>query len=787
MLKLLKTTIRNSKRQPLSFSINIAGFAVGIACVFIITLWIQSQFGFDQFHKNYKNIYRIVEHGSINNEEVHEIYIPTLFGPGFTKAIPEITNYVRFYHAKNSVFKYGQHAFYENNGYFTDNSVFELFDFPLRSGGKTNVLVEPNSIVISESTASKYFGKADPIGEVFDVEGENYTVKAVFKDVPGNSHLQFDFLLSMSTLTRQNRYFEDWNSNRVYTYLLLSENADIAGIEKKMSGIISANTQLWDDLGLFYDLQPFSEIYFDYRYNNEKLKTGDIRNVYVFSFVVLAILLISCINFINLFEAQNTVRNKEVGINKILGAGRASLVFQFMSETFIHILIATVVASILVGLSLPVIGPSFGLDLKFDIHNAGIWLFFPGVILFIGIFAGLFPALYLSSFQPAAMLKVKQVPQARPWLVKNGLIILQFFISIVLLATTLAVSKQKEFLLHKNLGFNKEQVIYFPIKGKLQDRFPSFKEELLKIPGIKSVTAKSCLITTEDDGGPIWLTGMTYEQGPLAERCWVSYDYFKTLDIHVREGRSFSREFGRDNEEACLLNQKAADELGLAEPVGEEIFFNNERRVVVGVIEDALTKSLHHPVFPQIYLFKEGNWNQEAVTFIKYTGNISSVISSIEEKWKAINANEPFSYEFLDDTYRQIYLAETKLALLLKIFAGIAITLSCLGLSGVSLFVVQRRTKEIGIRKVNGARISEILAMLNKDFVKWVAIAFVIATPIAYYAMNKWLENFAYKTQLNWWIFALAGLLALGIALLTVSWQSWKAATRNPVEALRYE
>jgi putative ABC transport system permease protein len=337
------------------------------------------------------------------------------------------------------------------------------------------------------------------------------------------------------------------------------------------------------------------------------------------------------------------------------------------------------------------------------------------------------------------------------------------------------------------LGFNKDRVIYLPIKGKLQDRFPSFKEELLKIPEIKSVTAKSCLITTEDDGGPIWSTGMTYEQGPLAERCWVNYDYFETLDIHVTEGRSFSRGFGRDNEEACLLNQKAADELGLTDPVGKEIFFNNERRVVVGVIEDALTKSLHHTVFPQIYLFKDGNWNQEAVTFVKYTGDISSVIPSIEEKWEAINNNEPFSYEFLDDTYRQIYLAETKLALLLKIFAGIAITLSCLGLFGVSLFVVQRRTKEIGIRKVNGARISEILRMLNRDFVKWVAIAFVIACPIAYYAMHKWLENFAYKTELNWWIFALAGLLALGIALLTVSWQSWKAATRNPVEALRYE
>jgi len=786
MLKLLKTTIRNSKRQPLSFGINIAGFAVGIACVFIITLWIQSQFGFDRFHKNYQNIYRIVEHGSINNEEVNEIYIPTLFGPEFKKAIPEITNYVRFYHAKNSVFKYGQHAFYENNGYFTDNSVFELFDFPLRSGDKTSVLAEPNSIVISESMANKYFEKEDPVREVLDIEGEDYTVKAVFKDVPENSHLQFDFLLSLSTLIRQNSYFEDWNSNRVYTYLLLSDNADIAGLEEKMRRIISANTQLWDDLGLVYALQPFGEIYFDYRYNNEKLKTGDIRNVYVFSFVVLAILLISCINFINLFEAQNTVRNKEVGINKILGAGRASLMFQFMAETFIHIFIATVVASGLIILSLPVIGPSFGLDLKFDIHNTGIWLFFPVVILVTGIFAGLVPALYLSSFQPAAMLKVKG-QQTRPWLVKNGLIVLQFVISIVLLATTLVVSKQKEFLLHKKLGFNKEQVIYLPIKGKLQDHFPSFKDELLTMPGIKGVTAKSCLITTEDDGGPIWSTGMTYEQGPLAERCWVSYDYFKTLGILVREGRSFSREFGRDNEEACLLNQKAASELGLTDPVGKEIFFNNERRVVIGVVEDVLTKSLHHPVFPQIYLFKDGNWNQEAVTFIRYAGNISTVISSVEKQWKAINPGEPFSYRFLDSTYEQMYFAETKLALMLKIFAGIAIVLSCLGLSGVSLFVVQRRTKEIGIRKVNGARVAEVMAMLNKDFVRWVVIAFVIATPVAWYVMNKWLESFAYKTTLSWWIFALAGLLALGIALLTVSWQSWKAATRNPVEALRYE
>ncbi|QGY44668.1 FtsX-like permease family protein [Maribellus comscasis] len=787
MLNIFKLTIRISKRQPLSFSINIIGFAIGIACVFIITLWIQSQFGFDQFHKNYKNIYRIVEHGKINNEDVYEIYIPPLFGPEFTKAVPEIKNSVRFYHVNNSVFKYNQQAFYENNGYFTDNTIFELFDFPLLVGDQNSSLAAPNSIVISKSMSSKYFSNNNPIGKTIEIEGEGYTVTAVFKEIPENSHLQFDFLLSMTTLITQNKYFEDWNSNRVYTYLLLYQNAKIELIEKKMQNVISENTSLWDDLGLSYQLQPLSEIYLDHRYNNEKLKTSDRRNLYIFSFVVLAILLISCINFINLFEAQNTTRNKEVGINKILGAKRISLIFQFISETFIHIIIAAIIAIALIGLSLPIIDATFKLNLKFNLHNPMIWLCFTGTIVIIGLFAGLFPALYLSSLQPVMMLKGKLPQKVRPWFLKNGLIIIQFFISMVLLATTLFVSKQKEFLLSKKLGFNKEQIIYLPIKGILQKRFPSFKEELLKISKVKSVTAKSCLVTTEDDGGPVWSTGMTYEQGPLAERCWVSYDYFKTLDIKISGGRSFSKEFGRDNEDVCILNQKAIDEIGLKNPIGKEIFFNNERRVVVGVIEDVLTKSLHNTIFPQVYLFKEGNWNPEAVAFIKYTGNAAAVISSIKKEWQSINPDEPFSYEFLDNTYRQMYSTETRIALLFKIFTSIAMVLSCLGLFGVSLFVVQRRTKEIGIRKVNGAKIFGVMALLNKDFIKWIAIAFGFATPIAYYAMNKWLENFAYKTTLSWWIFAMAGVLALGIALLTVSWQSWRAATRNPVESLRYE
>ena len=781
-----KLAFRNIKKNKLSSFINIFGFAVGITSVVIIGLWIQQQRSFDKFNKNYKNLYRITIHDTHGKEEPM-VYVPTTFARAFYDELPEVTGYVSFFRHNESVFKKDDISFFESNGLYTDNTIFQLFDFPLINGQKEEALIRPFSIALNETMAHKYFGNENPVGEIIEIDKTNYTITAVFQNLPYNSHIQADYFLSVSSFSQIWNGYYDWNSNRVNAYILVDETANIENLNIKIKQVVSSHTTRWDELGYEIKLQPFKDVYLGYQYPaSDRFKFGDKRNLYIFMFVGIAILLISCLNYINLFKAQNLGRRKEIGISKIIGAQRKNIIGLFISETGIHIFLAIFISVLLIISLKPYINQLTEMSITLKTLISSTILYLIVAVLFICFLTGFLPAVSFSNLKPISVLS-KKLMNSKALNAKNGLVVFQFCISIVLIVCTLVALKQKNYLMNKNLGFDKEHVLFMPMPQDRNYDYQIFKEKLLHEPLVTNVSAKVGNPRDWYDGGNYWTTGGFFEENHNAERCWIDFDYIETMNINIINGRSFSKEYSSDGREAIILNQKAVDELGIKDPLGKEIFFNDERRIIIGVTENILTKSLKGEVYPQLYILRNGGWYSGSVIMVKVNGNVREAISSTEKSWKEYYKGYPFRYEFLDQLFGQFYEKEIKLSIMFKVFTLIAIILSALGILGLAFFDSQFRIKEIGIRKVNGARVFKVMAHLSQNYVKWVIIAYVLATPISWLIMNKWLENFAYKTNLSWWIFAVSGLVALGVALLTVSWQSWRAATRNPVEALRYE
>ncbi|MBN1822593.1 MAG: ABC transporter permease [Prolixibacteraceae bacterium] len=789
MIKIfLYQSFRNLKKNKVFAFINITGFALGIASVIVIGTWIHFQLSFDKFHSNYRNLARLTMHDYRGNKEEKIIYVPTAFGPGIKEAFPEIEEFARFAEFPQAVFKSGGNVFTESGGYYADNSVFKIFNFPLISGSPDETLTNPFEISLSREMAEKYFGDINPIGKAIDIEGNVFTVTSVFKDIPEESHLQFPFLLSMPTLQSTDQRFLNWDSMRLHTYLLFNIGTNIPDLEGKINTLISQNTKVYDELGIVTKLQLFSEIYLDNSFQQgTRIKSGDKRNIYIFTVVGIAILILSCFNYVNLFLTQKQDNDKGIAINKIVGATWHNIKSKFLIEMLIQVMLSVVIAGFILiifsSLITKYVDPDFSLVLK-RFSTLGISLL---TVFFICLAAGIILSVIITGYSSRFNFLERMGKTGQKAGIVNKLVAFQYFVSIVLLISTIVVIKQKAFLFNKNLGFDKEQVIYIPMNKDLIPKYSVFKDEILKYPEVKNVTSRVGNIDEWWDGGNYWTTGQTFNEGVGAERIRVEYDYFQTLNMKLAQGRFFSKEEKTDLYNSCILNKKAVEEIGMKDPLGKEIFFNDEKRIVVGVLDNVLTKSLHEEVYPEIYLLKQEERWYGTIILVKISGDVKSTLEKIAQTIKKYDSENPFNYRFLDDSYAALYAKEKKLASLFKLFTFIAMALSCLGILGLTYYSTRRRTKEIGVRKVNGARVSEILSILNKDYVKWVVIAFVTATPVAWFAMNKWLENFAYKTTLSWWIFALAGILALGIALLTVSFQSWKAATKNPVESLRYE
>jgi predicted permease len=792
MLKnFLKIAFRNLLKNKTYSFINIFGLSIGIMCSILILLWVNDEISYDMFNKNAKQIYRVIQYDN-NGKNSRS---PAQLAPALAASIPEIESYARIVKLPRLIFKRGTNNFYEDSGIIVDPSFFTMFDYPLLKGNPKTFLSEPGNIVITESLARKYFGNEDPLNKTIQLDGQNdVKVTGVLKEIPGQSHIQFKFVMPFSLWEiLSSSDVKNWGAFNYATYLKLKKNADAA--ENKMNQIAGSRIpqQLLTDWKKF-ELQPLSQCHLSADIKNEQFLGNftvaeDGKSVYMFSMIAFFILLLACINFMNLSTARSGMRTREIGLKKVVGSSRMQLILQFLGEFFLLSIIAFAFAIVFVHLLLPYFNIISGKQLVID-HSKNIIAYIL-IILSTTLLGGFYPAFYLSSFNPIRILKGQIHGSLKARNMRSLLVVFQFAISIILVAGTIIVFRQLQYIQNKNLGFQKENIIYTPIAGNTGSKYTALKNELLKNPYVSAVTAKDCLPTNLrrnlvdffwDEKAP--------GKNVLMELTGVDYKYFEALNIKFVAGRSFSEEYLTDAN-AFILNEEAVKQTGLKSPIGEKFATYNKSGIIVGVIKNTNFKSLHNTVNPQVYHLMNNVGAEAAYTgvmLIKIKGvNQTESLSSIETTWKSFIPDVPFEYHFLDQTYERLYSSEQRTRTIFNYFSFLAIMIACLGLYGLAAFTAEKRRKEIGIRKTLGADVKTIVSMFVNEFSILVLLANVIACPLAYYFLNGWLQDFAYRVDLTWWIFVLSGGVALIIALATVSFQAIKAATANPIEALRYE
>lgn len=798
----LKVAIRNIIKHKGFSTINIVGLAIGIACSIFIMIFVVHELSYDKFHEKADRIYRIAVRASVGDTKIRQTYSSSATFKKLLEDFPEIEKGVKFLNLGRTPVKLGETTFYESRFFAVDSTFFDVFTFPLIHGNPETALSDPNSMVVSENTALKYFGSTDVVGKILRADFSygagsiDFEITGVSKNVSANSHFHYDLLASSSTFPT---FINDpgWSSNNFITYVVLKEGTKAEWFNERLKEFTRRHMggerfDAWVAKGNYWEyfLQPITEIHLNSDLNGEFEANGNETYVYIFSAISIIILLIACINFMNLSTAKSSLRAKEVGMRKVVGSGRSQLVFQFLSESIVLSYIALAIGVAIVIILLPSYKNLIGRQL--DIHYFNNLVVIPSLLalgLMVGVISGSYPAFFLSSFKPITALKEMIIrSKGGSWL-RNILVIFQFTISIFLIIGTLAVNQQLKFFQNKKLGFDKEQVLAIRNPGALGNNITPFKEALRKYSSVIDVSGSNTLPGRSFSNIGFGAEGV--DKSFTLNLCVCDYDFLKTLKLDLAQGRFFSRDFSTDSH-AAVLNEKAVELLGWDDPIGKRI--NNWARnrgdfTVIGVIKDYHYESLHQEIRPQA-LFLAGGYYTNVESYISVrlnTENISETIGYVENTWKDFAPNKPFEYSFLDEDYDNLYMNEQQTRKLFSIFSFLAIFIACLGLFGLASFIADRRTKEIGIRKVLGASVPGIVQILNKSFVRWVLLANLIAWPVAWFVMNRWLQNFAYRIELGWWMFVLAAVLALVIALITVSFQSVKAALKNPVDSLRYE
>jgi putative ABC transport system permease protein len=793
----LKTALRNLLRYKTYSIINIVGLAMGLTCAILILLWVQDELSFDRFQKNADTIYRVLVQYPDESGNLHTMpLLPSPLVKAAKAEIPEVIEAGRLEHwgDKKELIKYKDKVFYEEGITSYDPQILNMFSFPLVKGELKDLLTDRNDVVITEETAKKYFGDEDPIGKVLNWNNwQLYTVKGVLKDIPRNSHIRFNLL------TRYENEEHGWPQGFTWSmfnrpiYLQLQKNANIQEVDWKLTALVKKNNERANVPGVKVFLQPLTDIHLTAGLTGEYANVRDMKYIYIYSIIALFILCIACINFINLSTARSAQRAKEVGLRKTIGANRLQVFKQYMSESFLLVCLSQAIALIFVELFLPIFNELSGKELAFNILDFKVLLGSLAIILITATLAGSYPALYLSGFSPISVLKGSMKAGAKSTVLRKGLVVTQFSLSIILILSTIIVVQQLHFLKNKDLGFRKENIVYLPIKDNVVRNYDLFKTRLLQNPNILSVAAKDIFPTGNIDQARVAKQGQDPEHGLVVAVVGVGYDYFNTLNLQLLEGRDFSPEHPTDTTDAIIVNEETVRQLGLTAPVGQKIrVFGGGDHTIIGVVKDAHFTSLHHKIEPQLYHIltdlTSNAVNLYGIILVKIDGqNPQGALTAINKVWNEVNPTFPLEINFLDQRYNQLYSSEQQISTIVNYFTCLAILISCLGLFGLASFTAEQRTKEIGVRKVLGASVAGVVAMLTKDFTRWVLLANIVAWPIAWFAMSKWLQNFAYHIDISWWMFALAGGLASSIALLTVGWQAIRAATANPVESLRYE
>ncbi len=815
----IKVALRNLLKRKGYSLINILGLATGMAVCLLIVLFIQSELSYDQHHAKGDNVYRIVLERKYPGRATSYAIIPQSIGPTMKGEFPEIEECVRIFNfAGNGNFflRIGEKRFEEGRVLSADSNFFKIFSSNFLAGSATDALMKPNSVVVNETTAKKYYGSASgALGQTFETDGPNnqplvWNITAVVADWPDNSHFLFDLLISVNSFpfTRQPNFI-NFATN---TYFLLNPQADPKALEAKfpaylnkyVAGEVSRQFgQSFEDFqkagnGYRYYLQPMKKIHLISDLEAELRPNGSLSAVYIFGVIAVFILALACINFINLSTARSVERAKEVGIRKTFGSEKKALIYQFLLESIVVCLVSIIVAIVLIFLLLPLFNQVSGKQLTatYFLTPDKIGLLFLFSVI-VGLIAGLYPAFILSSFKPILVLKGRFRSNRFGLALRNGLVVFQFAISVVLIISTIMVNRQMNYMLSEKLGFRKDQIITIERTDLLDEQTTAFKTELARIPGVESVTGNSGI-----PGGQTFF-GITFQpvgaKQPMTGRGIIVDDqYAKTLNLEMKEGRFFSNSFSTDSL-AVVLNEKAVAEMQLQPPVlGTRLttpdgFLNapdgsQYQYTVVGVVKDFHYQSLHQNISPLVMMNTKKFQDQSGLVTLGIKGkNFEDAITGIENTWKKFVPETPFHYSFLDQSLAAQYASEKTLQRVFTIFSTLAIFIACIGLLGLAAYTTQQRTREISIRKVLGASVGSIIGMLSKDFLKLVFIAALLAFPLAWWGMNRWLQDFAYRIDLSWWVFAMAAIAAALIAVLTISFQAIKAAITNPVKSLRAE
>ncbi len=774
-----KTAWRNLVKNRVYSFINITGLALGLACTILIGLWVNDEIQFDKFHEHGPQLYRVLANTFWCDEATGE-YVPANLNAVIKKDIPGI-KYVATIGNDEILFSVGENRNKEKGCYATEDFL-KMFSFPLAAGDINTALSSQKNVVISQNLADKYFKGIDPIGKTITINNADaFSVSAVLKKLPANSSLQFDWLIPFDFFEAKNDWLKKWGSYSSFIYVMLSRNTALADVNDKLKHILAKYAGGSKD-EIF--MQPFTDKYLYADFKAGKQEGGRIVYVRLFSVIALFILLIACINFMNLTTARSVKRAKEVGIRKVIGAEKKMLVVQFYGEALLLTICAVLLSLIVVTLLLPAFNQLTGKQLHPDFLHPGFIMAILAVTAITGLVAGSYPALFLSSFKPIVVLKNISSKSPGANFLRKSLVIFQFALSIMLIIGTIIIYNQIHFIKNKNLGLDRENLVLMPIAGEIYNHLDVFKGELSKSPGIVNVSSGDDVpIDINGTSADLNWPGKDPKSVVSVNATWVAYNYLNTMHIPLVTGRDFSKDRADSNK--YIINESAARLMKLKDPIGQPMEFWNGRGTIIGVVKDFHLHSLHQPITPLILCLQPKNASTLYVRTEK--GKTQQALSSLQSLYKKYEASYPFEYHFLDDMYEEKYKSETMVGKLVNIFALMAIFISCLGLFGLATYTAEQRIKEIGIRKVLGASVTSITGLLTKDFLKLVFISAIIAFPAAWFAMNNWLNNYAYRTTISWWIFVAAGVLAVLIALITVGYQAIKAALTNPVKNLRTE
>jgi putative ABC transport system permease protein len=777
-----KIAIRSLLKNKLFSFINIFGLALGMSCSLLIWLWVKDEISYNNSYPDLEEIFYVRSGADWKGQKSVGEATPGPWFESIQKEVPEVAAITKFTWNRDLLVKVGEKSTKESGIYATQD-FFKVFQVPFLEGNPKSAIDQPKSIAISRKLAEKYFKNTSAVGKILKLDNANeYTVSGVFENIPQNTSVQLDWIVNFNV--QEQDWMKTWGNFAFKTFVRLTPQADPRHAETIMQKVIRKNSPT--QFVSFPILQGLKDVYLYGEYENLKPSGGRIEYVRVFSIVAIFILLIACVNFMNLSTARSVKRAKEVGVRKVVGAEKKFLIMQFLGESLIVSGLAALLAIIFVVSLLPLFNEVVQKQIHLSVLDPFLWLSVVALILITGMVAGSYPALYLSSLQPIRILKGRLTFTNKGIFLRKGLVVFQFGLSVFLIIGMLVIGRQVNYIQTKRLGLDKQNVLYISLEGDLYNKLEVFRQEILNSPYVSAATTTGSMPTNvQGSSGDLDWDGRDKDLVNTVNATYVGYDFAKTMNIQMVDGRDFSKDFAADTAN-YIINEAAAKMMKMKDPVGKQVKFWMGKGTIVGVMKDFHLSSFHTVIQPLILVNYKG-LNTEYMMVRTKPGKTQEAVAHVEKITREFNPNYPFSYHFLDEDYEKMYRSEMIVNTLIKYFGTLAIVISCLGLLGLAAFTAEQRTKEIGIRKVLGANVASVIALLSRDFVKLIFIAIILASPPAWFMMNKWLNNFAYHIDLSWEIFVLAGGIAVGVALFTVSFQSIKAALMNPVKSLKSE